>query len=79
MRLIFDEFGIVVKDMGATDPAYLEVIDFLAGGTSAEALVAFRPSDAVQRRVSNLLASDKEGELDEEERQELADFLQLEH
>jgi hypothetical protein len=65
--------------MGATTPAYLELIDFLAAGTTPEALIAFRPSPAIQDRVSDLIERGRDGSLTTEEKQELADFLQLEH
>ena len=68
------------KDMSATaNPAYLELINFLAGGTTPEALIAFRPSSAVQQRLSSLIELEREGQLTEEDKQELADHLQLEH
>lgn len=63
----------------SANSAYLELIDFLAGGTTPEALIAFRPSEAVQERVSSLIEREKEGQLTEEYQQELADYLQLEH
>ena len=44
-------------------PAYTEVIDFIANGTTPESLIAFRPSAAVQSRVEDLIAHDKEGTL----------------
>ena len=65
--------------MGAATPAYLELIQFLAAGTTPEALIAFRPSPAIEDRVSSLIARDRDGSLTTEEEQELADFLQLEH
>ena len=60
-------------------PAYTEVIDFIASGTTPESLLAFRPSAAVQSRVEDLVARDKAGTLSTDEQQELADTLQLEH
>lgn len=65
--------------MNTTTPAYLEVIDFLAEKISPDALIAFHPSRGVQERVEDLVARNCEDRLSEEERQELADFLQLEH
>ena len=65
--------------MGAPNPAYLEVIDFLAAGTTPESLISFRPSAPVQTRVADLIAREQEGLLRPDEVQELADFLQLEH
>lgn len=65
--------------MSGSDPAYREVIDFLAAGITPESLVRFRPSEPVQARVADLVARDQEGSLSDPEKQELADFLQLEH
>jgi hypothetical protein len=65
--------------MSAAYPAYVEVIDFLASGTTPEDLIAFRPSLAVQSRVEDLVAREKSGSLTDSEKQELADTLQLEH
>src|SRR4051794_33760451 len=71
--------GMRAEHMSAPDPAYREVIDFLASGTTPESLVHFRPSESVQARVADLIARDHEGALSHCEKQELADFLQLEH
>jgi hypothetical protein len=71
--------ALYLNHMSAANPAYVEVIDFLASGTTPETLVAFRPSAAVQTRVQDLVARDKQGSLTVEEQQELADTLQLEH
>jgi hypothetical protein len=65
--------------MSAAHPAWLELIDFLAAGTTPEALIAFRPSPAVQDRISHLLTRNQEGLLSSEEQSELDDFVQLEH
>ena len=65
--------------MSAAHPAYLELIDFLASGTTPEDLVRFRPSEQAQRRVSDLIAGRHSGVLSDEEESELEDFLQLEH
>lgn len=65
--------------MGAPNPAFLEVIDFLAAGITPESLISFRPSAPVQARVADLITREQEGSLSPDEVQELADFLQLEH
>ena len=65
--------------MSAANPAWLEVIDFLAAGTTPEALIAFRPSASVQERIADLLSRNQDGTLSSEEQSELDDFLQLEH
>ena len=63
----------------ATTKAYEEVIDFIAGGNTAEAVVAFHPSEAAHARVSDLLAREKADGLNAEEKSELDHYLQLEH
>jgi hypothetical protein len=62
-----------------TAKSYDEVIDFIAAGTTPEAVVAFRPSDSVQRRVAELVERSKDGSISPEEQSELEDYLQLEH
>ena len=59
--------------------SYEEIIDFIAAGTTPEAVVAFHPSDSVQQRVAALVESSKEGSISSEEQSELDDYLQLEH
>jgi hypothetical protein len=63
----------------AATKAYEEVIDFIAGGNTPEAVAAFRPSDAAHARVSDLLAREKADGLNSEEKSELDHYLQLEH
>jgi len=57
----------------------MELVDFIASGTTPEALIDFRPSDVVQTRVLDLLQRQREGILSSEEASELDDFVQLEH
>lgn len=64
--------------MSATK-SYEEIIDFIAGGTTPESVLAFRPSDSVQRRVSELVQLSKQGGISAEDQSELEDYLQLEH
>jgi hypothetical protein len=59
--------------------SYDEVIDFIAAGTTPEAVVAFRPSDSVQQRVAELVERSNDGSISSEEQSELEDYLQLEH
>jgi hypothetical protein len=62
-----------------TAKSYDEIIDFIAAGTTPEAVVAFRPSESVQRRVAELVERSKDGSISSEEQSELEDYLQLEH
>jgi len=59
--------------------SYEEIIDFIARGTTPEAVIAFRPSDALQSRVAELSERARDGSISPEERSEFEDCLQLEH
>ena len=63
----------------AVTKAYEEVIDFIAGGNTPEAIVAFRPSEPARTRVAELLMREKENGLNTEEKLELDHYAQLEH
>jgi hypothetical protein len=60
-------------------PAYLEIIDFIAGGTTLETVVQFRPSSEAERRVTDLIEREKGAGLSPEEKAELDHFTELEH
>jgi hypothetical protein len=57
--------------------SYDEIIDFIAAGTTPEAVVAFRPSDSVQQRVAELVERSKDGSISSEEQSELEDYHSL--
>lgn len=63
----------------AAIPGYLEIIDFIAAGTTPQSVIDYRPSQEAQRRVEDLIAREKEGQLSPEEKSELDHFLDLEH
>jgi hypothetical protein len=63
----------------STGKSYDEIIDFLAAGTTPDALVAFRPSHKATQRVERLVEKSKKGIISHEEQSELEDYLQLEH
>ncbi|HMS40099.1 MAG TPA: hypothetical protein PKE69_07740 [Pyrinomonadaceae bacterium] len=62
-----------------TIKAYEEVVDFIAAGTTPQNVIAFRPSEAAQNRVEDLLEREKGGDLSPAEKSELEHYLQLEH
>jgi hypothetical protein len=62
-----------------TVKAYQEVIDFIAAGTTPQNVIAFRPSEESQQRVSDLLAREKAGELTPSDKLELDHYMQIEH
>jgi hypothetical protein len=65
--------------MSSARPAYFEIIDFIAGGTTPEAVADFRPSQEAQRRVSELIEQEKQTSLSPQEKAELDHFVELEH
>lgn len=60
-------------------PVYRQVYHFLASAPSYEEILAFRPSEASQKRIRALLAANEEGHLTPEEQAELDEFEQVEH
>lgn len=65
--------------MSLASPAYLEIIDFIAAGTTPEQVAQFRPSVEAQERVAYLIERDREQGLSPEEKAELDHFVELEH
>lgn len=63
----------------ATNPVYLEIIDFFAAGTTPQAIIEFQPSPAAQQRAIELLELAKQGRLTPEQESELEHFTELEH
>jgi hypothetical protein len=59
--------------------AYDEFVDFLAGGTTPQALVDFTPSQATKKRVAELLHLEKTASPSPDERAELYHCLAIEH
>lgn len=55
-----------------------EIINFIAAANPAQ-VAAFRPSDAANRRLEDLIAKEKENGLTETEKAELEQYLVLEH
>jgi hypothetical protein len=65
--------------MGVTSPVYFEIIDFIAAGTTPEAVAKFRPSPEAQQRLAALIECEKVDNLSPEEKAELDHFMELEH
>ena len=65
--------------MNASEPIYLELVDFVAGGTTPEDIINFRPSAEAQQRVAELIVRERESQLTAAETAELNHFLELEH
>lgn len=65
--------------MNAPAPAYLEIIDFIASGTTPRAVIEFRPSPEAQHQVDELIELESRGPLAPQQKQELDHFMELEH
>jgi hypothetical protein len=65
--------------MSVAGPIYFEIIEFIAAGTTPEAVADFRPSPEAQQRLAVLIERKKVGDLSAEERAELNHFMELEH
>ena len=56
-----------------------DVIDFITSSPTPQAILAFRPSPAIQERVEDLVYKKKTTELSSEENIELERYLLIEH
>jgi len=65
--------------MSVTSPVYLDLIDFIAAGTTPEAVADFSPPPEAQQRLAALIEREKVGGLSAEEQAELDHFMGLEH
>ena len=65
--------------MGAATPVYLGIVDFIAAGTTPEAMKNFHPSREAQQRLAVLIEREKAGGVSPEEKAELDHFMELEH
>ena len=65
----------MMSAMGTVTPAYFEIIDFIAAGTTPEGIIAYRPSH--EERVSALIEREKLGSLSTDDKAELEHFMQL--
>lgn len=68
-----------VREMSAPLPAYLEIVDFIASGTTPETLIAWKPSAESDDRLAKLIQCEREGSLSPDEQSELDHYLELEH
>jgi hypothetical protein len=56
-----------------------EILDFLASTPTPEAILAFRPSVALQNRASQLLDKNRAGNLSDDELKELEEIDRMNH
>jgi hypothetical protein len=58
---------------------FAEITDFLATNPTPEEIIAYRLPDDLQARAHELLERNGEGQLSETERQEMFDFVRVDH
>lgn len=68
-----------MEAVNLNDPIYLELVDFVAGGSTPEGVAEFHPSQKAQKRVADLIERNRRSALAPEEQAELEHFLELEH
>ncbi len=73
------EMPLAVPAPRQPHPAFDEMLDFLAGGSTPEKLVAFKASPKTQKRLEALLDKKKEENLSKAESDELDVFQQVNH
>jgi hypothetical protein len=59
--------------------AYEEIVDFIAAGTTPDAVAHFEPSQETKERVADLIHKEKTSGLNPDETSELDHFLKIEH
>jgi len=59
--------------------AYDEFVDFIAGGSTPQSVIDFRPSEQTRAHVADLIHRQKTASLSPEETAELNQYLQIEH
>ena len=59
--------------------AYDEIIEFIAAGTTPDAVAHFEPSQATKDHVADLIHKEKTAVLTDEEATELDHYMKLEH
>lgn len=59
--------------------AYNEIVDFIASGTTPEAVANFCASEESKNRLAELIAREKSSEITPEERSELDHYVEIEH
>ena len=62
-----------------TDTLFEEITDFLASAPTKEQIVAFAPSEMLDQRLHELLEKNGLGEITPSEREELDEFLRMNH
>lgn len=62
-----------------SNPVFAELIDFLSSSPSSDEILAYKPSEELEERLSFLLEKNRKDNLTAEERSELDEFLRYDH
>lgn len=65
--------------MNTAEPVYMELVDFVAHGSTVEQVASFRPSCEAMKRLAELLERQREAKLTDDESSELDGYVRLEH
>ncbi len=76
---LFPEVPLTVPDLATDNPAFEEMIDFLASGPTPAQIVAFKVSPSTQARLEELLEKNSQEGLSDDEAAELEAFAQVNH
>jgi len=68
-----------MKTSISINPAYEEIINFLAAGITSQSLIEFQASETVKERVTDLIYREKNEGISLDEKSELDHYLILEH
>jgi hypothetical protein len=58
---------------------FAEIIDFLTSTATPEQIVAFKPSETLEQRLTYLLEQERQTDLTDDEQHELDEFLRMNH
>jgi len=56
-----------------------EITDFLAASPAPQEIIAFKPSEILERRALDLLQRNRENRLSMQERAEMEEFMRMDH
>ena len=65
--------------LAPSETLFDEITDFLAAGPSSAGILAYRPSDVLNRRLHELLDRNADDALSPAEQDELNEFLRMNH
>lgn len=65
--------------VASPDMLFEEISDYFVSRMTPEEIIGFKPSDALDERLRELLDKNSEGALSSEERAELDRFMQMNH